>query len=72
MRDSWTNQAWPVAIIVIAAIVFIVFLAQTTLQLALVMAIAILLAGGILLTLVTGTGWITQLRHLAVNPRRHR
>jgi hypothetical protein len=38
---------------------------------ALVMALATLMAGGILVTLVSGTGWITQLRHLAANPRQH-
>jgi multidrug transporter EmrE-like cation transporter len=69
---SRTEQAWPVAITLIAAIVFIVFLVQATMTLALVMALATLVAGGIMLTLVAGTGWIHQLRHLAAAPRRRR
>ena len=45
----------------IALIVFTVFWAQTTLVMALTMALVTLVAGGILLTLVSGTTWITQL-----------
>lgn len=58
------NRAWPAAITLVALIVFMVFLAQTTLLMALAMALATLVAGGILLTLMFGTIWITQLRHL--------
>ncbi|HEV7934337.1 MAG TPA: hypothetical protein VGP70_18765 [Actinomadura sp.] len=53
-----------------AVIVFTVFLMQTTPLLALVMALATLVAGGILLTLVSGTAWLTQLRHLITDLRR--
>jgi hypothetical protein len=56
------NPAWPATIASIAAIVFTVFWAQTTLMMALLMALSVLVVGGILLTLVSGTAWITQLR----------
>jgi hypothetical protein len=56
------NPAWPATIVLIAAIVFTVFWAQTTLMMALLMALSVLVVGGILLTLVSGTAWITQLR----------
>src|SRR4051812_46434899 len=58
--------AWPASI---ALIVFTVFLAQATLVMALVMALATLVAGGILLTLMFGTTWVTQLPRLV---SRHR
>lgn len=67
-----SNRAWPAAIALAAVIVFIVFLAQTTLLMALVLALATLVAGGILLTLVSGTAWIIWLRDLTAGPRRHR
>jgi hypothetical protein len=55
------NRAWPATIALIALIVFMV---QTTLVMALTMALVILVVGGILLTLVFGTTRITQLRRL--------
>jgi hypothetical protein len=70
-QASLRDLSWPAAITLTAMVVFIVFLVQTTLLMALVMALATLVAGGILVTLVSGTGWITQLRHLAADPRRH-
>ncbi|MFG2006741.1 hypothetical protein ACGFNU_47110 [Spirillospora sp. NPDC048911] len=69
-RASWMNQAWPTAITLTAAIVFILFLVQATLAAALLMAVVTLLAGGILLTLVSGTAWIGQLRELPAGLRR--
>jgi hypothetical protein len=67
---SWRSHAWLTAIALISVIVFIGFWAQTTLPMAAVMAMSILLAGGTLVTLVSGTTWITQLRHLITKPRR--
>jgi hypothetical protein len=66
------NWAWPATIVLIALIVFTVFTAQTTPLLALTMALLVLVAGGILLTAVFGTTWITQLRRLIrfQGPRR--
>ena len=64
VQVSPMNRAWPAAIVLAALVVFMVFLAQTTLLLALAMTLATLVAGGILLTLMFGTIWITQLRHL--------
>jgi hypothetical protein len=69
-RATLRDLSWPAAITLTATAVFIVFLVQATLLMALVMALATLVAGGILLTLVSGTGWITQLRHLAADPRQ--
>jgi hypothetical protein len=57
-------------IALIAMLVFIVFWVQATLPMGVVMAVAILLAGGILVTLVSGTAWILQLRHLIAEMRR--
>ena len=51
------NRAWPAMIVLIA---LIVFMAQTTP----VMALVILVVGGVLLTLVFGTARITRLRSL--------
>ena len=66
------NRAWPGTIVLIALIVFTVFMAQTTLMVALLMALLVLVAGGILLTLVFGTARITRLRRLirVQDPRR--
>jgi multidrug transporter EmrE-like cation transporter len=69
-QASRSNRAWPAVIGLTAVIVFTVFLMQTTPLLALVMALATLVAGGILLTLVSGTAWLTQLRHLITDLRR--
>jgi hypothetical protein len=48
----------------IALIVFIVSWAQTTVLMALIMALAATIVSGFLLTLLLGTGWITQPRSL--------
>jgi len=66
------NRAWPATIMLIALIVFAVSKAQTTLVMALLMGLLVLVAGGILLTLVFGTTRITQLRRLSrfQDPRR--
>jgi hypothetical protein len=69
-RASWRSHAWLTVTALISVTVFIGFWAQTTLPMAAVMAMAILLAGGILVTLVSGTTWITQLRHLITGSRR--
>jgi hypothetical protein len=54
---------WPVTIVLVAVMMFVLFW-QTTLAMALAMAVATLLAGGILLRVMFGTSWIMQLRHL--------
>lgn len=66
------NRAWPATIMLIALIVFAVSMAQTTLVMALLMALLVLVAGGVLLTLVFGTTRITELRRLIrfQDPRR--
>jgi cell division protein FtsW (lipid II flippase) len=66
------NRAWPATIVLIALIVFTVFMAQTTLVVALLMALLVLMAGGILLNVVLGTTRITRLRRLIrfQDPRR--
>jgi hypothetical protein len=56
------KRAWPAAIAVIALIVFSVVWAQTSLVLAVVVALAALAAGAMLLTLMFGTAWIIQPR----------
>ena len=58
------NRAWPATIALIALIAFAVFIALTTLVMALTMALVILAVGGIVLTLVFGTTRITRLRRL--------
>jgi hypothetical protein len=60
VTPSRKNRAWPVAIALLALIVFAMAWAQTTLVLALVVALATLVAGAMLLTLMFGTAWITQ------------
>lgn len=65
-QASWRDEAWPAASVLTAAIVFVVFLVQTTLPLAVTMALVTLVAGGILVTLVAGTAWITRLRRLII------
>jgi hypothetical protein len=57
------NRAWPATIVLIALIMFTVF-AQTTLEIALTMALVILVVEGIVLTVVFGTTRITRLRRL--------
>jgi uncharacterized integral membrane protein len=58
------NRAWPAMIVLIALIMFTVFMAQTTPVMALTMALVILVFGGVLLTLVFGTARIPRLRRL--------
>jgi hypothetical protein len=66
------NRAWPATIVLIALIVFTVFMAQTTLMVALLMALLVLVASGVLLNVVFGTARITRLRRLIrfQDPRR--
>ncbi|WP_146087315.1 hypothetical protein [Thermomonospora echinospora] len=59
---SWRDEVWPAAVVLTAAIVFVVLLVQTMPPLAVAMALVTLVAGGILITLVAGTAWITRLR----------
>ncbi|REE97341.1 hypothetical protein [Thermomonospora umbrina] len=61
---SPSDRVWPLAIALTTVTVFIVFLTQATPLLALVMALFTLVAGSVLVTLVTGTAWITGLRRL--------
>ncbi|MEU5876266.1 hypothetical protein [Spirillospora sp. NPDC047279] len=68
---SRTGQAWPVVIALATAVVFVVFLVHAGLSLAVVMALATVVAATILVTLVTGTAWLTRLRDLAPHPRGH-
>ncbi|TDD21262.1 hypothetical protein E1287_40725 [Actinomadura sp. KC06] len=69
---SRMNQVWPAVIALAAVIVFIVFLVLAGLPMALAMALTTLVAGAILVTLVTGTAWLTGLRRLAPQLRgRH-
>jgi hypothetical protein len=51
-------------------IVFVGFLVRATPPLAAIMALAALVAGGVLATLVSGTAWITRLR-LLIEELRH-
>jgi hypothetical protein len=57
---------------VLAVIVFVVSWAQTTVLTALIMALAMLVAGAVLLTLMFGTAWIITPRHLPSRLRRYR
>jgi hypothetical protein len=57
-----TNRTWPALIALSGLIVFAVVWAQTTVVLALVMALATLAAGAVLLTLMFGTAWIIRPR----------
>jgi len=75
VTPSPKRRAWPAslaAITLIALIVFIVSWVQTTVFMALIMALAAVVAGGFLLTLLLGTGWITQPRRLPAETPRHR
>jgi len=65
-------RAWPAAIVLIALIVFIVSLVQTTVSMALIMGLATLVAGAVLLTLMYGTAWITGPRTLTPRLPRDR
>lgn len=66
---SRTDQVWPAVIALIAVVVFFVFLMQATPALALTMTLATLVAGGLILTLVCGTAWLTQLRQFLADLR---
>lgn len=68
--SSRMNQTWPAVITLTAATVFIVFWIQTSFAVALLMAMATVLAGAVLLTLVSGTAWIGRLRELPADLRR--
>ncbi|WP_103937548.1 hypothetical protein [Thermomonospora echinospora] len=68
-QASWRKQVWPAAIALTAVIVFVAFLVPTTLPLAVIMALATVVAGGILATLVSGTAWVTRLRLLIAELR---
>jgi hypothetical protein len=52
------NRAWPATIALIAVVVFAVFMAQTTPLLALTMALLVLVAGLVLLTMVFGSSTV--------------
>jgi uncharacterized membrane protein len=54
------NRAWPATIALIALIAFAMVWAQSTLTVALTVALMALVAGGVLL--VSGTTWITRVR----------
>jgi hypothetical protein len=69
VTPSRRNKAWPATIAVIALIVFAVVWAQTSVVLALVMALAALTAGAVLLTLMFGTDWIIRPRRARELPR---
>lgn len=69
-RSSRMNQTWPAVITLAAAIAFIVFWIQASFAVALLMAMATVLAGAVLLTLVSGTAWIGRLRELPTDLRR--
>ena len=70
--DSRMDQVWPAMIALAAVIVFIVFLVLAALPMALAMALTTLVAGAVLVTVVTGTAWLTGLRRLAPHLRgRH-
>lgn len=72
VTPSRKNRAWPVAIAVLVLIVFTVFWAQTTVLMALIMALATLTVGAGLLSLMFGTAWIIEPRRLAPRLRRYR
>jgi hypothetical protein len=72
VTPSRENRPWPVAIAVIALIVFIVSWAQTTVLMALILALATLVAGAVLLTLMFGPAWMIQPRRLTPRLRRNR
>jgi hypothetical protein len=59
-------------IVLAAMTVFIVFLVLSNLPMAAGMALTTLVAAAILVTLVTGTEWLTRLHRLAPHPRGHR
>ncbi|HEU5158810.1 MAG TPA: hypothetical protein VFU43_17575 [Streptosporangiaceae bacterium] len=71
VAPSRQNRPWPIAIGLVALIVFSVAWAQTNVVAALVIALAALVAGAMLLTLMFGTTWIIRPRRRMPNlPRR--
>ncbi|MFG2002137.1 hypothetical protein ACGFNU_23595 [Spirillospora sp. NPDC048911] len=68
---TWTHQAWPAVIALATVLVLIVFLVQVDLLMAVVMALATAVAATILVTLVTGTQWLSRLRRLTPHLRGH-
>jgi hypothetical protein len=65
------SRAWPASITLLALIVFVMFWAQITLMVALIAALATLLAGSALLTLMCGTGRTARAHHTA-DPQQDR
>ncbi|MFC5752335.1 hypothetical protein [Actinomadura rugatobispora] len=66
------DQVRPAVIVPAAMIVFVVFLVLAGLPMAVAMALTTLVAAAILVTLVTGTAWLTPLRRLVPHLReRH-
>lgn len=65
MVPSRVNRAWPAMITLIAFIVFTVAWAQTSFVVALIAAMAAMVAGAMLLTLMFGTAWIIRPRRRA-------
>jgi Flp pilus assembly protein TadB len=72
VTPSRKNRAWPIAIALLALIVFSVAWAQASLVVALIVALAALVAGAMLLTLMFGTTWIIQPRRRAQELPRYR
>lgn len=72
MTPARKNRAWPATMALFALIVFAVVWTQTALVLALVMALATLVAGAMLLTLMFGIGWIIQRRGRTPDLPRYR
>jgi uncharacterized integral membrane protein len=72
LTPSRKGRAWPATIAVIALIVFTVFWVQTTALAALIVALATLVAGAVLLTLMFGTAWIIEPRRRTPRLRRDR
>jgi hypothetical protein len=66
------NRAWPAMVTLVAFIMFIVAWTQTTFVVALVVALAGLVAGAMLLTLMFGTAWIVEPRRRTVRLRQDR
>jgi uncharacterized integral membrane protein len=72
VQAARVGLAWPVSIALLALLVFTMFWAQTTLMVALIAALAAAVAGGFLLTLMFGTGWITRRRRSTPDLARYR
>jgi hypothetical protein len=72
LTPSRKNRSWPVAIAVLAVIVFTVSWIQTTVLMALILALATLVAGAVLFTLMFGSAWISEPRRRAPKLSQHR